>query len=157
MTNSFGYRSAEAQAYRYLYNSAAWKGPSGRRLTQLAKEPLCRMCKAAGRITAATVADHIIPHRGDERLFYEGELQSLCDAAPWRCHSSRKQKIEALGYEPGSDNKGRPVDTAHPWNRPNQRPAFSIPFRVEPSAIPVMLVCGPPGAGKTTWVSFQPF
>ncbi len=27
----------------------------------LATEPLCRMCKAAGRITAATIADHIVP------------------------------------------------------------------------------------------------
>ena len=27
----------------------------------LADEPLCRMCKAKGKITAATIADHIVP------------------------------------------------------------------------------------------------
>ena len=110
-------RSAEAQAFRHLYNRARWKGPNGRRAQQLQAEPLCRMCAQAGRITPATVADHIIPHRGDERLFWEGELQSLCDAEPWRCHSSRKQKIEKLGYEPGCDAQGRPYDPLHPWNR----------------------------------------
>lgn len=110
-------RSSEAEAYRHLYRSARWRGPNGRRAQQLAAEPLCRMCAKAGRVTAATVADHIIPHRGDETLFFEGELQSLCDAPPWRCHSSRKQRIEALGYEPGCDASGRPVDPSHPWNR----------------------------------------
>ncbi|RZA18825.1 MAG: HNH endonuclease [Proteobacteria bacterium] len=86
-------------------------------MQQLRAEPLCRFCAQAGRVTPATHADHIIPHRGNETLFFEGELQSLCDANPWRCHSSRKQKIEALGYEPGCDVMGRPVDPAHPWNR----------------------------------------
>lgn len=107
-------RSPKAQAYRYLYNTKRWKT---RRARQLAYEPLCRMCAQAKRLTPATVADHVVPHRGDETLFFDGELQSLCDAYPWRCHSSRKQKIEALGYDPGCDAQGRPRDAAHPWNR----------------------------------------
>jgi 5-methylcytosine-specific restriction endonuclease McrA len=115
------YRSTQAAEYRHWYNSARWKGPHGRRAEQLAREPLCRMCAAEGRVTAGTVADHIIPHRGDPRLFWEGELQTLCDALPWRCHSSRKQKIETLGYEPGCDLAGRPKDIGHPWNRPKAR------------------------------------
>jgi 5-methylcytosine-specific restriction protein A len=45
---------------------------------QLQIEPLCRMCKSEGRITAASVADHVIPHRGDINSFWLGELQSLC-------------------------------------------------------------------------------
>lgn len=115
------YRSIQAAEYRHWYNSSRWKGPHGRRAEQLAREPLCRMCAAEGRVTAGTVADHIIPHRGDPRLFWEGELQTLCDALPWRCHSSRKQKIETLGYEPGCDLAGRPKDIGHPWNRPKAR------------------------------------
>jgi 5-methylcytosine-specific restriction protein A len=111
-------RSPEAKAWRHLYNDARWRGPHGRRAKQLEREPLCRICLAASRITVATVADHITPHKGDENLFWHGDLQSLCDAEPWRCHSMRKQKIEALGYEPGCDAKGRPRDAAHPWNRP---------------------------------------
>jgi 5-methylcytosine-specific restriction endonuclease McrA len=110
-------RSPEAQRYRHLYNKARWNGPHGRRAQQLSKEPLCRMCLAQGRVTAATVADHIIPHNGNEDLFWNGELQSLCDADPWRCHSSRKQRIEKVGYltEVGAD--GQPTDPNHPWNR----------------------------------------
>lgn len=119
-------RSTEAQAWRHLYNTARWKGPNGRRARQLQTEPLCRFCKQQGRVTPATVADHVIPHKGDEDLFWNGELQSLCDQEPWRCHSRRKQKIEALGYEPGCDQSGRPRDPAHPWNRPTS----SSPSRV---------------------------
>lgn len=110
-------RSPEAHAYRPWYKQARWCGPNGRRAEQLGREPLCRMCAAEGRTTVATVADHVIPHRGDERLFWEGDLQSLCDARPWRCHSSRKQKLETLGYQPGCSATGRPLDPAHPWNR----------------------------------------
>jgi 5-methylcytosine-specific restriction protein A len=60
-----------------------------RRLAHLKGEPLCRKCLEHGRITAATVADHITPHRGDAALFC-GPLQSLCAS----CHSSTKQREE---------------------------------------------------------------
>jgi 5-methylcytosine-specific restriction endonuclease McrA len=47
-----------------------------------------------GRIEADTsklVADHIMPHRGDERLFWdEANLQCLCKA----CHDGVKQAAE---------------------------------------------------------------
>jgi 5-methylcytosine-specific restriction endonuclease McrA len=33
----------------------------------------------------ATEADHIVPHRGDVKLFMHGDLQSLCH----RCHSKK--------------------------------------------------------------------
>jgi 5-methylcytosine-specific restriction protein A len=48
------------------------------------------MCLAEGRATAATVADHLVPYRGDPELFWGGELQSLCAT----CHSLRKQSQE---------------------------------------------------------------
>ena len=37
----------------------------------LRDHPLCRMCQANGIVTAATLVDHIIPHRGRERLFWD--------------------------------------------------------------------------------------
>jgi 5-methylcytosine-specific restriction protein A len=117
MPKGFATRSAEAEAHRSWYRLARWRASNGRRAQQLKAEPLCRMCKAKGRYVAGTVADHVIPHRGDERLFWEGELQTVCDALPWRCHS-RKQKIEAVSYKPGCDASGRPIDVGHPWNRP---------------------------------------
>ena len=45
----------------------------------LRQNPLCAECRRNGVLTPATVVDHIIPHRGDERLFWdEGNWQPLC-------------------------------------------------------------------------------
>lgn len=60
------------------------------RRTQLALEPLCRMCLESEIVTEATVCDHVIPHRGDEVLFWSGPFQSLCGS----CHSRHKQREE---------------------------------------------------------------
>lgn len=52
----------------------------------LAAHPLCVRCKEQGRLTPATVVDHIIPHRGDQRLFWdETNWQPLCK----RCHDKK--------------------------------------------------------------------
>lgn len=54
-------------------------------------------CKAEGRITPATVADHIMPHRGDPELFWAWDnLQGLCE----RCHNA-KSRQEAAGTTGG--------------------------------------------------------
>ena len=48
-------------------------------------------CEAHGRIRFADLIDHIQPHRGDERLFYDEENQQpLCST----CHSTHKMRIE---------------------------------------------------------------
>ena len=96
--------------HKALYNSASWKR---KRLAQLQAEPLCRYCKAAGKITMATVADHIVPHRGNVELFYYGRLQSLCA----QCHSGAKQELELTGKLRGCDTDGLPLDANHHWNR----------------------------------------
>lgn len=76
---------------RRWYNLAAWRGKHGRRIQQLAKQPLCEFCLAEDRSTLADVADHVLPHREDHALFWFGKLQSLCTP----CHSIRKQRIES--------------------------------------------------------------
>jgi 5-methylcytosine-specific restriction endonuclease McrA len=91
--------------HAHLYRTARWLK---RRLRQLAREPLCRMCALLGRVTAATVADHVTPHRGDLALFFGGELQSLCAS----CHSSAKQAIEKGGTLKGCDTEGNPIGRA---------------------------------------------
>lgn len=53
------------------------------RRAQLRREPLCQICLEHGRVTPATVADHIVPWR-DINTFLLGELRSLCAS----CHSS---------------------------------------------------------------------
>lgn len=52
----------------------------------LAAHPLCEKCRKQGKLVKAYVVDHIIPHRGDEKLFWdEGNWQALCK----NCHDSK--------------------------------------------------------------------
>lgn len=47
------------------------------RKRRLRNEPLCRMCKAEGRVTAATVPDHITPlAKGGEDV--DSNIRCLC-------------------------------------------------------------------------------
>lgn len=53
------------------------------RAVVLAEEPLCRPCRAAGRVTAATIADHIKPLSeggNGERENYQGICRPCHDA-----------------------------------------------------------------------------
>lgn len=48
--------------------------------------PLCRYCEREGKLTAAEVVDHIIPHRGDQTLYWDaGNWQPLCKP----CHDTK--------------------------------------------------------------------
>lgn len=99
------------------------------RKAQLDKDPLCAMCQASGLVVIATVVDHIEPHSGDADLFWNADnLQSLC--AP--CHDIRKQREEVAAGHHG------PFQYRPEW--------------LEPSKIPLVIVCGPPASGKTTYV-----
>lgn len=45
----------------------------------LRENPLCVKCLKKDKLRAATVVDHIIPHRGDEKLFWDrSNWQPLC-------------------------------------------------------------------------------
>lgn len=80
-----------ADGYHHWYGHRAWRRRSA---AHLAGEPLCRLCWALDqRYESATIADHIVPHRGDRVAFFTGELASLCKA----CHDSRKKVMEAQG------------------------------------------------------------
>jgi len=49
----------------------------------LQKNPLCALCEIKGKLTPATVVDHITPHRGDDDLFWDdNNWQPLCK----KCH-----------------------------------------------------------------------
>lgn len=89
--------SSTERGYNYRWQKA--------RATYLSRHPLCKMCEGRGRVTAATIVDHIIPHRGDQALFWDtSNWQSLCKP----CHDSVKQAeerrgvggIESLGQKP---------------------------------------------------------
>ena len=56
------------------------------RKAYLHSHPLCVRCQAEGRLTRATVVDHIVPHRGDPILFWDREnWQALCKS----CHDHK--------------------------------------------------------------------
>jgi 5-methylcytosine-specific restriction endonuclease McrA len=68
------------------------------RAAYLAEHPLCVYCEREGKVTAATVVDHKIPHRGDQELFWdEKNWQSLCKP----CHDVVKRLEEERGVIDG--------------------------------------------------------
>ncbi|MFN3661243.1 HNH endonuclease [Yoonia sp.] len=77
------------------YKQSRWKKI---RLGQLSKQPLCQRCSSFDIVTAAVHVDHVIPHKGDSKLFYDAaNLQSLCHG----CHSVKtkaEQRGEILDY-----------------------------------------------------------
>jgi 5-methylcytosine-specific restriction protein A len=77
--------SARARGY-----SGAWdKAAKVYRVTH----PLCLGCQAVGRVVAAEVVDHIVPHKGDHRLLWDAtNWQPACG---WH-HSVVKQQLELL-------------------------------------------------------------
>jgi hypothetical protein len=62
------------------------------------------MCLRQGVYTAATVADHVTPHKGDATLFWHGKLQSLCASH----HSRDKQREEMMAAPLRVDDAGWP-------------------------------------------------
>ena len=58
----------------------------------LREHPLCVMHQQQGHTVAADVVDHIVPHKGDPRLFWDASnLWCVCGD----CHRTVCQRIEA--------------------------------------------------------------
>ena len=82
---------ARGTAHERGYTSAWTKA----RDAYLMHHPLCAQCQLNGMVTAASVVDHIVPHRGDKALFWDsaGNWQPLCKP----CHD-RKTATEDGGF-----------------------------------------------------------
>lgn len=98
--------------------TAAQRGYGARwqryRARYLREHPWCVMCLERKRYVAATVVDHIKPHRGDMKLFWKpANHQPLCKA----CHDGAKSAAERSGKVRGCDVNGLPLDPGHRWNR----------------------------------------
>lgn len=75
--------------------TTAWDRASASRLT---RHPLCEYCEAGAFgepcITPATLTDHLIPHRGDQVIFWNrAHWVSSCKP----CHDGPKQAVERVG------------------------------------------------------------
>lgn len=101
---------SRSKPWKKLYHNVRWYRT---REYHLRKNPLCAYCYSKGTVTAATVVDHVVPHRGDPAMFWKGELQSMCEFH----HSSSKQREEYYGYSTEIGIDGLPVDPKHPHNR----------------------------------------
>jgi 5-methylcytosine-specific restriction endonuclease McrA len=94
-------------------------------------EPRCRRTGVwllgKGRQAAdAPVVDHVIPHEGDARLFYDlDNLQTVAKGWHDKIKQARERRLDRAAFYPK-------------WLRP--------------SAAKLTIVCGPPAAGKSTWV-----
>ncbi|WP_270387029.1 AAA family ATPase [Acinetobacter guillouiae] len=98
------------------------------RLSFLQTNPLCVYCLEQNRVTEAKVVDHIVPHRGDQDLFWNADNhQSLCMS----CHSSIKQQEEQ------GSGKSIAYVFMPEWLQPVPR---------------LTIVFGCSGSGKSTWV-----
>ena len=85
------------------------------RRAQLQKQHLCECPHCKGKGLIANVVDHVIPHRGNSRLFWDTKnLQSMNKA----CHDKYKQSQESggQGFDQGCDESGSPLNDDHPWN-----------------------------------------
>jgi 5-methylcytosine-specific restriction protein A len=94
--------------------SASERGYDGRwqqtRIAYLRSHPLCVACEKMGRITPATVIDHIIPHRGDRALFWQSSnWQPLCKP----CHDRKTATEDGGGFYQRRGGGG-----SNPWPRP---------------------------------------
>jgi 5-methylcytosine-specific restriction protein A len=50
-----------------------------RRNVFLAQRPLCEHCQERGTLAGSSIADHLVPHKGDRALFCAADnLQALC-------------------------------------------------------------------------------
>jgi 5-methylcytosine-specific restriction protein A len=84
-------RRTKDEPWRKWYHRLPWTSRDGkyglRRLT-LTKHPICNLCKR----NASTVADHIVPHKGDWSLFIdEKNLQGICK----QCHDQKTVRENA--------------------------------------------------------------
>lgn len=96
---------------RWVYGTALW---ARLRAQQLRDEPLCKYHNQMGEVVAATVVDHVKPHRGDRNLAFDSDnLQSLCEG----CHNVHADAKDRGKPVAGCDADGYPLDPDHAWGK----------------------------------------
>lgn len=107
---------------------------------------LCQACKRDGRLTPLGIrpndhaVDHIIP-KAKGGADDESNLESLCSD----CHNAKSATERGSG-------RAKIIISSDGWPTGPKRWGYSIPDGVKPSGIPVILISGPPAAGKSTYI-----
>jgi 5-methylcytosine-specific restriction protein A len=73
-----------------FYQRKAWKSV---RALQLQLEPLCRQCRKQGKLTAASIVDHVLPITEGGAELDLNNLQSLCKP----CHERKGRAVSPGG------------------------------------------------------------
>jgi 5-methylcytosine-specific restriction protein A len=84
------HKRVEARAFDARRGSSAQRGYGGKwqreREAFLREHPLCRVHEGQDETVLATVVDHIVPHKGDQSLFWRrSNWQPLCKP----CHDAK--------------------------------------------------------------------
>lgn len=111
----------------------AAKRVTGRRLQTMrerlfAENPLCVECERNGLVMLATQRDHVIP-LAEGGTDDDDNVQGLCKP----CHDAKSRQESARG-------RHGPVVVS------------MLPDWLPVPSVPVVVVCGPPGSGKSTYV-----
>ena len=105
----------------------------------------------------SAVVDHKESAQGaPEKAWDPDNLWAICKAH----HDSLKRDQERRGWHDGVGEDGWATDPKHPANVGftmdgvgGKQWGYSIPRGLRPAAIPVTIICGPPGAGKSTYTT----
>jgi len=137
-----------------FYPSRAWKQL---RLLALQRDHWrCTVCGVHVGGKAKASVDHVLPARQRPDLAMSlANLRTLCrmhdnqsHREKWRSDPTAPREARFTGCRPD----GTPLDPGHHWREPNAAVSAPHPSWLRPSLAPVHLVCGPPGAGKSTFV-----
>src|SRR5687767_816814 len=93
-----------SQAWQVTHGATRLRGEGlqRRRAELFAREPLCRVCKAAGRTKVATIRDHVVPlaEGGSDT---EDNVQPLCRT----CSDAKTREEAARGRQRAGRAMGR--------------------------------------------------
>jgi len=137
-----------------FYPSRAWKQL---RLLALKRDHWrCTVCGVHVGGKAKASVDHILPARQRPDLAMSlSNLRTLCRLHDNQSHREKWRSDPNAPREArftGCTADGTPLDPGHHWREPNTAPSAPHPSWLRPSLIPVHLVNGPPGCGKSTFV-----
>jgi 5-methylcytosine-specific restriction endonuclease McrA len=103
-------RSAARRGY-----GAKWRRESR---AYLERNRICVLCRKPVRLHADRgdpmlgVVDHKVPHRGDQRLFWDRDNWQTMHKG---CHDGPKRYEEHRGRVRGCNEDGTPLDASHHW------------------------------------------
>jgi len=82
------YKEEQRRSYDPFYSSPSWRAT---RRHYIGMNPFCVICESMGRITEASVVDHIRARELGGEDFDQSNLQSLCES----CHNKKRTQERA--------------------------------------------------------------